>query len=420
MSASVTQIRPRLMATAISQLTHPVVGKHIPPPKAADKNKHAVAPYVAWDDLKAAAAWQPHDVTHHNQTANLQRGEFLAARGYWAQEWNWSDKAVRSFFDKLVKEEMIEFTAKVGGRVAVARITNYDKYQLASVYSSPNLAPGQVKGQVKGQVQPPSTGQVKGQVEINASAGNIVEFTPALHPQGPSQGPSASSARGQVKGRVKGHTVLEEVEVVVGDAHARDAGAGTDIGDGVRLEGDRIHGPGFSISIPQVEMEGALHGMTRERARLAAQVIALQWAAGGFKPDLPAKAVSAALRQRTLNEQIDEFKLSRAQKEPQPQSFSARGQRFFAVHGAGGYKVLIETSDVDRVIDEVAGRTQDEIVAAKGRVKSKFSSKKGFSDIAVLDALRSELGGSNASAKASIMDLYAAVQPLPEMSMGVS
>ena len=45
------------IAKARAARHHPVVGMQVPPPAAADKNRHAQQPFCAWEDMLAEATW---------------------------------------------------------------------------------------------------------------------------------------------------------------------------------------------------------------------------------------------------------------------------------------------------------------------------------------------------------------------------
>src|SRR5690606_31598451 len=132
----------RWIRVCVDMLDHPVVGANVPPPKPHDPSRHAIQPALAWLDMISAAAWKTREVPHKDKVITLQRGEFLAGRAYWAKRWNWGEQAVRSFFSRLVKFEMIAISNQSLGHTSnVVSICNYDVYQGAGVDSQPEEKP---------------------------------------------------------------------------------------------------------------------------------------------------------------------------------------------------------------------------------------------------------------------------------------
>lgn len=120
----------RWIAVSIDFFSHPVVGMNVPPPKPADKSRHAQSPALAWLDLISSASWKAREVNHKGKRVKLERGQFLAGRSYWAERWNWGEQAVRSYFAKLCSENMIEICNQSCGHLAnVASICKYEEYQ---------------------------------------------------------------------------------------------------------------------------------------------------------------------------------------------------------------------------------------------------------------------------------------------------
>lgn len=132
----------RWIAVCVDMLEHPVVGMSVPPPKAADAGRHAVAPMIAWQDLIASAAYASKAVTHKGVELKLERGQFLAGRAYWAKRWNWGEQSVRSFFSRLVDREMIAICNQSEGHFSnVASICNYCTYQSRKADAKPEKKP---------------------------------------------------------------------------------------------------------------------------------------------------------------------------------------------------------------------------------------------------------------------------------------
>lgn len=128
----------RWMAVCVDVFDHPIVGMQVPPPKPADPSRHAQSPAIAWLDLIAGAAFKPRTLNHKGKVIDLQRGQFLAGRSYWAKRWNWGEQAVRSFLSRLTQSDMIAIcNQSLGHYATVATISNYDTYQNAKADSKP-------------------------------------------------------------------------------------------------------------------------------------------------------------------------------------------------------------------------------------------------------------------------------------------
>ena len=132
----------RWIRVCVDMLDHPVVGINVPPPRPKDPSRHAVQPAMAWLDLLCAASWKERKVHHKDKIITLKRGEFIAGRAYWAKRWNWGEQAVRSFFARLIKCEMIAISNQSLGHTAnIVSICNYDLYQGALTDSQPEEKP---------------------------------------------------------------------------------------------------------------------------------------------------------------------------------------------------------------------------------------------------------------------------------------
>ena len=132
----------RWMATCVDMFEHPIVGMNVPPPPAADETRHAQQPMIAWQDLLRSAAYAEKKINHKLRVITLKRGEFLAGRSFWAIRWNWGEKAVRNFFDRLIVAGMIAIQGQSKGHTAnIASICNYDVYQRSKDDSQPEQRP---------------------------------------------------------------------------------------------------------------------------------------------------------------------------------------------------------------------------------------------------------------------------------------
>ena len=63
------------------------------------------------------------------KTVTVERGSLITSVRYLAKEWNWSEKAVRSFLKRLEKEEMVGLSTEHGKTQIY--VINYDRYQIS-------------------------------------------------------------------------------------------------------------------------------------------------------------------------------------------------------------------------------------------------------------------------------------------------
>ena len=97
----------RWIALSVDARFHPIIGcgRTVKP---ADPSKDAWSRFEAWIDLICEASWKQREVTNKGRTILLERGELMAARGWLAQRWNWTEKQVRGFLEKLEAEFMVQ------------------------------------------------------------------------------------------------------------------------------------------------------------------------------------------------------------------------------------------------------------------------------------------------------------------------
>jgi len=119
-------------------IEHHIVGAGQPVP-AADKNRGAFSRLEAWLDLLCMANFRERQFDVRGITITLKPGETLAGRAHLSERWNWSEKTVRNFLEKLEREMMIS--------LAIASLKASEN-QLAQVStrSQPGSKPGQLSG----------------------------------------------------------------------------------------------------------------------------------------------------------------------------------------------------------------------------------------------------------------------------------
>lgn len=123
---------------------HPIVGFG-QPVHPADPTRGAYSRAEAWLFLVFKARWQTAEVNNRGKVITLERGELLGARAWLANVWNWTEKQVRGFLDRLEAEMMIDRKKgqsngqtcgqsegqKTAHFVNVISIRNYSIYQAA-------------------------------------------------------------------------------------------------------------------------------------------------------------------------------------------------------------------------------------------------------------------------------------------------
>lgn len=108
---------------------HPVVGFHVPAPRA-EKGKRPVPPFMAWEWLCAKAAFKPHQSQdNRGNVAAIERGQVLAGRAYLADQWGWTEQNVRTFLKKLRDHGMVKINQASNRATAIISICNYEKFQ---------------------------------------------------------------------------------------------------------------------------------------------------------------------------------------------------------------------------------------------------------------------------------------------------
>lgn len=166
-------------------LNHPIVGAG-KPVKPAKPNKPTYSRMEAWLDLLMMASYQDKKTKIGGKLYQLETGEAVCARAYLAVRWNWTDKTVRAFIERLMHHSMVTKTRETKGQQAnKLSICNYSDYQ------RPNQEMGQVRGQQKG--------QQKGQQEIESTycnkTINLFDDDCKGQSKGPTEGPQSKETK---------------------------------------------------------------------------------------------------------------------------------------------------------------------------------------------------------------------------------
>lgn len=133
-------------------LNHPLVGAGQPVPPA-DPLRGSYSRLEAWLWLIMNASFEDHWVMNRGRKMTLQRGDLLGGWLFLAQTFNWSQKTVRTWIEKLIADQMIcrrtielqiehhggqselgtqpgkQSEDKKGNQVQVLTIQNYNAYQ---------------------------------------------------------------------------------------------------------------------------------------------------------------------------------------------------------------------------------------------------------------------------------------------------
>lgn len=166
-------------------LNHPLVGagQAVEP---FDKSRGAYSRTEAWIWLIANARFEAGYIYNKGLKMRLERGQMMAAYSYLAGEWNWSQKTVRVWLEKLIDERMLskklpgqaefgsmeepipataltsvstrhrsEWGKRQGNQIQVLTLCNYEGYQFQ------RWELGQANGQAEGK-RGASEGQARG------------------------------------------------------------------------------------------------------------------------------------------------------------------------------------------------------------------------------------------------------------------
>jgi len=114
---------------------HPIVGFG-QPMKPANPKRGAYSKNEAWQFLVFRAEFKRKRVTNKGRVIWLERGELMGARSWFAERWNWTEKAVRKFLEALEDDMMIRRfwghnDDRLHGRsTGIISVCNYNKYQI--------------------------------------------------------------------------------------------------------------------------------------------------------------------------------------------------------------------------------------------------------------------------------------------------
>lgn len=160
-------------------LNHPVVGAG-KPVKPAKPNKPTYSRMEAWLDLLMMASYQDKKTKIGGKLYQLETGEAVCARAYLAARWNWTDKTVRAFIERLMSHSMVTKTREAKGQQAnKLSICNYSEYQ------RPSPEMGQERGQQKGQKK----GQQENELTPCKRTINMFDAESDGPQKGPTKGP---------------------------------------------------------------------------------------------------------------------------------------------------------------------------------------------------------------------------------------
>lgn len=124
----------------------------------ADRNRGAFSRLESWLDLLMLANFAERRISAKGVTTILGPGQTIAGRAFLARRWNWSEKTVRGWLDRLQKELMISLACETlkqghtqGHTPNVLTICNWSKYQIAEVAAGPPIGwpeghPGATQG----------------------------------------------------------------------------------------------------------------------------------------------------------------------------------------------------------------------------------------------------------------------------------
>jgi hypothetical protein len=121
---------------------HPIVG-------AGNAGKDPWSLMEAWLWLVSSASYRPSEIEVRGEIITVERGQYLTTTPLLAKRWNWTEKQVRTYLDKISRHNSAirETGIPKGSRPSVITICNYDVYQFLESHL------GQPKRRPKGSIQ---------------------------------------------------------------------------------------------------------------------------------------------------------------------------------------------------------------------------------------------------------------------------
>ncbi len=177
---------------------HPIVGMG-QPVQPADPERGSYSRYEAWQDLLMEAQYKPFEVLNKGKLVTLQRGQLMAARAWLARRWNWSEKTVRIFLQRLETEFMLrsEQSSMRGQRAGhynnILTICNYDLYQ--TVYELMQLSEAEERAS-QGPEERPEVGPEEGPEVFDENPKKTATILRLVVGEGPEPGPEEGPEKG--------------------------------------------------------------------------------------------------------------------------------------------------------------------------------------------------------------------------------
>lgn len=154
-------------------LDHYVVGA-AQPMKPRDPKKGAYSKLEAWLWLLCNASYEARTVLNRGRETRLDPGQLMGARAYLAEQWNWSEKQVRTFLKRLeMTDQIASYCSRIrgqqkGNQANIITIRNWDRFQLSAPQQRPPERPA--KGQQRASEGPQSNKETNKQVNNNPTA----------------------------------------------------------------------------------------------------------------------------------------------------------------------------------------------------------------------------------------------------------
>ncbi len=177
---------------------HPVVGMG-QPVQPADPTRGSYSRYEAWQDLLMEAQYKPFETMNRGKVVSLKRGQLMGARNWLAKRWNWSEKTVRIFIQRLETEMMVRSESeamrgqKTGRYNNILTICNYDIYQ--TVYELMELENAQ-EGARSGPDKGPDERPVQGPDDFSEKPRKSATILKLVTSEGPDERPVEGPDKG--------------------------------------------------------------------------------------------------------------------------------------------------------------------------------------------------------------------------------